>query len=156
MRQRYNQTNGAEGAFVVATNSSWGINNGNPANAPLWCAFYDTLGAYGILNAGATANAQINVDVSGDLPTGCISDYLISVTATNNNDVRTFSGFGANTIHLGAPGEAVRTTSGSSNYTTTDGTSFATPMVAGAIALFASLCLAMVWWIFRSGWRIRQ
>ncbi|MCC5973208.1 MAG: ABC transporter permease [Rubellimicrobium sp.] len=26
----------------------------------------------------------------------------------------------------------------------------------GAIALFASLCLAMVWWIFRSGWRIRQ
>lgn len=138
MRQLYEQTAGEKGAFVVATNSSWGINNGNPANAPLWCAFYDTLGAYGILNAGATANAQINVDVNGDLPTGCISDYLISVTATNNNDVRTFSGFGANTIHLGAPGEAVRTTSGSSNYTTTDGTSFATPMVAGAIALLYS------------------
>ncbi len=138
MRQLYEQTGGEKGAFVVATNSSWGINNGNPANAPLWCAFYDTLGAYGILNAGATANAQINVDVNGDLPTGCISDYLISVTATNNNDVRTFSGFGANTIHLGAPGEAVRTTSGSSNYTTTDGTSFATPMVAGAIALLYS------------------
>lgn len=138
MRQLYHQTGGERGAFVVATNSSWGINNGNPNNAPLWCAFYDTLGAYGILNAGATANAQINVDVNGDLPTGCASDYMISVTATNNQDVRTFSAFGATTIDLGAPGEAVRTTSGTNGYTTTDGTSFATPMVAGAIALLYS------------------
>jgi len=138
MRQLYHQTGGERGAFVVATNSSWGINNGNPANAPLWCAFYDTLGAYGILNAGATANAQINVDANGDLPTGCASDYMISVTATNNNDVRTFSAYGATTIDLGAPGEAVRTTSGSNGYTTTDGTSFASPMVAGAIALLYS------------------
>jgi serine protease len=138
MRQLYHETGGERGAFVVATNSSWGINNGNPNNAPLWCAFYDTLGAYGILNAGATANAQINVDVNGDLPTGCASDYMISVTATNNQDVRTFSAYGATTIDLGAPGEAVRTTSGNSGYTTTDGTSFATPMVAGAIALLYS------------------
>ncbi|MCF8256178.1 MAG: S8 family serine peptidase [Flavobacteriales bacterium] len=138
MRQRYHATGGEEGAFVVATNSSWGIDNGNPDNAPLWCAFYDTLGAYGILSAGATANAQINVDVNGDLPTGCASDFMISVTATNNNDVRTFSGYGLTTIDLGAPGEAVRTTSGSNGYTTTDGTSFASPMVAGAIALLYS------------------
>lgn len=138
MRQLYHQTGGERGAFVVATNSSWGLDNANPANAPLWCAFYDTLGAYGILNAGATANAQINVDVNGDLPTGCASDYMISVTATNNNDVRTFSGYGATTIDLGAPGEAVRTTSGSNGYTTTSGTSFASPMVAGAIALLYS------------------
>jgi ABC-2 type transport system permease protein len=25
-----------------------------------------------------------------------------------------------------------------------------------AIAAFTALCLAVVWWIFRSGWRIRQ
>jgi serine protease len=138
MRQLYHETGGQRGAFVVATNSSWGINNGNPNNAPLWCTFYDTLGAYGILNAGATANAQINVDVNGDLPTGCASDYMVSVTATNNQDVRTFSGYGLTTIDLGAPGESVRTTSGTNGYTTTDGTSFATPMVAGAIALLYS------------------
>ncbi|PHQ84793.1 MAG: sugar ABC transporter permease [Thalassobium sp.] len=26
----------------------------------------------------------------------------------------------------------------------------------GAIGLFTSLCLAVIWWIFRTGWRIRQ
>lgn len=141
MRQLYSQTGGMQGAFVVATNSSWGIDNGNPADAPIWCAFYDTLGAYGILSAGATANAQINVDVNGDLPTGCSSDYMISVTATNNEDVRTFSAFGLTTIDLGAPGENVLTTSGTNGYGATSGTSFASPMVAGAIALlYAAPC----------------
>lgn len=138
MRKLYHESNGQLGAFVVATNSSWGIDNGNPANAPIWCAFYDTLGVYGILSAGATANAQINVDVNGDLPTGCSSDYLISVTATNNNDVRTFSAYGATTIDLAAPGESVRTTSGTNGYGNVSGTSFASPMVAGAVALLYS------------------
>jgi ABC-2 type transport system permease protein len=25
-----------------------------------------------------------------------------------------------------------------------------------AIAMFTAICLAVVWWIFRTGWRIRQ
>lgn len=137
-RQLYESTGGQRGAFVVAINSSWGIDNGQPSSAPLWCAFYDTLGAYGILSAAATSNSAVNVDVVGDLPTACPSEYLISVTATNNNDVRTFSGYGQTTIDLGAPGENVRTTSGSNSYTTTSGTSFASPMVAGAIGLLYS------------------
>ena len=33
-RQRWNQTNGVQGAFVVATSSSWGIDNANPNNYP--------------------------------------------------------------------------------------------------------------------------
>lgn len=137
-RQLYESTGGQKGAFVVAINSSWGINNGQPSSAPLWCAFYDTLGAYGILSAGATSNSAVNVDVVGDLPTACPSEYLLSVTATNNSDVRTFSGYGQTTIDLAAPGEDVRTTSGSNSYTTTSGTSFASPMVAGAIGLLYS------------------
>ena len=42
MRKKYNTTNGQEGAFVVATNASWGLNNGDPADSPLWCAIYDS------------------------------------------------------------------------------------------------------------------
>ena len=137
-RQRWNQTNGAQGALVVATSSSWGIDNANPANYPLWCGFYDTMGQAGILSCGATANNNVNVDVVGDMPTACSSPYMISVTATNSSDQRTFSGYGLTTIDVGAPGEAVRTTSSVNGYTTTSGTSFATPLTAGVLALMYS------------------
>ncbi len=138
MRNLYNNTNGAQGAFVVATNASWGIDGANPANYPVWCNYYDTLGTVGILNCGATANNNVNIDAVGDMPTGCSSEYMVAVTATNVNDVRTFSGYGATTIDLGAPGESVNLPSGGSGYSNTSGTSFASPCVAGAIALMYS------------------
>jgi hypothetical protein len=137
MRRLYNQTGGALGAFVVATNSSWGTDNGQPSQAPLWCAMYDTLGVAGIISCGSTANNNVNVDVVGDLPTACPSEYLISVTATNSSDVRTFSGYGITTIDIGAPGEAVYL-AGNTNYGNTSGTSFASPCVAGGVALLYS------------------
>src|SRR4029453_5488552 len=59
-RKVYDQTNGQRGAFVVVTSSSFGVDYGQPANYPLWCAFYDSLGNAGILSAGATANLNIN------------------------------------------------------------------------------------------------
>jgi hypothetical protein len=105
MRRLYNASGGTAGAFVVATNSSWGIDNGQASDAPLWCSFYDSLGAAGILSCGATANNNVNVDVTGDLPTACPSEFLVSVTATNRQDVRTFSAYGAEHIDVGAPGE---------------------------------------------------
>lgn len=139
MRDLFNSSAGQEGAFVVATNASWGIDQANPLNYPIWCAYYDELGASGILNCGATTNAALNVDIVGDMPTACGSDYMVSVTATNSNDVRTFSGYGATTIDLGAPGDQVYLPSGSSNYGNTSGTSFASPCVAGAIGLVYSV-----------------
>lgn len=138
MRRRYNESNGATGAFVVATNASWGIDGGQPSNAPLWCAMYDTLGTAGVLSCGATANNNVNVDAVGDLPTACPSPYMVSVTATNNSDVRTFSAYGATTIDVGAPGEQVRTTSIGGGYGNTSGTSFASPLTAGVIGLLYS------------------
>lgn len=137
MRQLFNETGGVRGAFVVATNSSWGTDNGQPANAPLWCAMYDTLGVHGVISCGATSNSNVNIDVVGDLPTACPSEYMIAVTATNNNDVRTFSGYGQTTIDLGAPGADVYL-AGNNNYSNTSGTSFASPCVAGAVALLYS------------------
>ncbi len=139
LRNQYEVSGGTLGAFVVATNASWGIDGGSPEEAPLWCAVYDALGEVGILSCGATANNNVNIDVVGDLPTGCGSDYMISVTATDNNDMRTFSAYGLTTIDLGAPGDNVWTTSGSSNYGATSGTSFASPLTAGAIALLYSV-----------------
>lgn len=137
-RMKFNETNGEEGAFVVATNSSWGIDMGQPEDVPLWCAFYDTMGEHGILSPAATANANFNIDVVGDLPTACPSEYLIAVTNMNQNDVKvTYAGYGATTIDLGAPGENAYTIT-SNSYGGFGGTSGATPHVTGTIALLYS------------------
>ncbi|MCB0795721.1 MAG: S8 family serine peptidase [Flavobacteriales bacterium] len=137
-RRLYNDTQGAKGAFVVATNSSWGINYGQPADAPLWCAFYDSLGSEGVLSCGATANLNIDIDVEGDLPTACPSPYMVSVTATDDADNRTFSAYGLTQVDLGAPGDDVYTTSIGGGYGNTSGTSFASPLTAGVIGLLYS------------------
>ncbi len=138
MRRLYNQTNGEQGAFVVATNASWGIDNADHTQYPIWCAMYDTLGTAGILNCGATANNNVDIDEVDDMPTGCESDFMVSVTATNVQDLRTFSGFGATTVDLGAPGEDVFTTTMGGGTGSTSGTSFASPLTAGIIGLLYS------------------
>ena len=139
-RKKYNETNGAEGAFVVTTNASWGIDFGQPADAPLWCSFYDSLGMVGIISCGATINGNQDVDVIGDLPTGCPSDFLLSVTNMNSNDVKVNgAGYGATTIDLGAHGQGTWTTAFGNSYGGFGGTSGASPHVSGVVALAYSV-----------------
>lgn len=135
-RRLYKESNGTKGAFIVATNSSFGVDYGRPQDYPLWCAFYDSLGSAGILNACATANLNINVDQTGDIPTACPSPYMISVTNTTNTDAKNSgAAYGQNTIDLGAPGTNIMSTTTTGSYGLMTGTSMATPHVAGAIAL---------------------
>jgi subtilisin family serine protease len=139
MRKRYNETNGAHGAFVVSTNSSFGVNQGQPEVFPIWGAMYDSMGAEGILSAAATANANWNIDEEGDIPTAFDNEHLISVTNTKNDDEKAYSaGYGLVTIDLGAPGTSVYSTRQNNNYGTKSGTSMASPHVAGAVALLYS------------------
>ena len=139
MRKIYNESAGASGAFVVATNASWGLDYGNPEDVPLWSAVYDSLGTYGILNCVATSNSNINVDEVGDIPSTVTSEYVVAVTATNSADLRTFSAWGPMSIDLAAPGQNVLTTSGTMGYASATGTSFASPLAAGAIGLLYSV-----------------
>lgn len=140
LRRMYNQTNGVKGAFIVSTNSSFGVDYGQPANFPLWCAFYDSLGSAGILSACATANLNINVDIQGDIPTACPSDWMVAVTNTTNTDAKnTGAAYGLTTIDLGAPGTSILSTTSASTYGLSTGTSMATPHVAGAIAFMYSV-----------------
>lgn len=138
MRKLYNSTNGAKGAFIVVTNASWGVDGGDPASFPLWCNMYDSLGKYGVLNIGATTNDNSDVEIVGDMPTQCTSDYMIGVTSTDHEDIRVSAGYGTISIDLAAPGRNVYLANTSGNYGTANGTSFASPCVAGAVALLYS------------------
>ncbi len=145
-RMKYNASNGQQGAFVVATNASWGVDQAFPEDAPIWCSFYDSLGVHGIISCGATANANVNVDEVGDLPTSCPSDYLIAVTNINRMDMKvTQAGYGLTAIDLGAYGEGAYTTSFGNSYGAFGGTSGATPHVAGAVGLlYAAPCPSFI------------
>lgn len=132
------ESHGRKGANIVATNSSFGVDDGDCTKGefPLWNEMYNKLGEVGILSAVATINDNVNVDVKGDVPSGCKSPYLISVTNTNKKNQKfLFAGFGKTSIHLAAPGEDIFSTFPRNSYAYLTGTSMATPHVAGAIGL---------------------
>ena len=135
-RNKYERSNGAEGAYVVATNFSAGIANRFPSDFPAWCGMFNALGETGILNVCSTANANSNVDEVGDLPSLCTSPYLITVTNTNQNDEKVIaSGFSSTHVDLGAPGENAPSTYSNNQYQNFNGTSSAAPHVSGVIGL---------------------
>ncbi|MEY4030662.1 MAG: hypothetical protein RJA90_1932 [Bacteroidota bacterium] len=139
-RERYNRTKGKQGAFVVTTNASFGVNKIKCVDQPLWGEMYDRLGAAGILSAAGAANNPWNVDEVGDMPTTCKSDYLMTVLNTNPKDERyAGSAFGAVSIDMGAPGQNSFSTRNNNEYGAFHGNSAAAPHLAGAIALLYSI-----------------
>lgn len=140
-RKKYNESNGAEGAFVVACNYSLGVDAGDCVTEfTLWNPTLDSLGTQGVLVVGAGANKNWNVDEVGDVPTTCTSDFLIGVTNTNQLDEKVLgAAYGAKSIDLGSPGNGVYTTRTGDTYSDIfGGTSAATPQVAGALGLMYS------------------
>jgi hypothetical protein len=139
-RKKWNETNGKEGIFIVASNLSAGIRNGKAIDYPIWCELYNLLGTIGVLNVGAPENANFNVDEVGDMPTTCSSNFLISVTNTNQDDIKYLSaGYGKINIDLGAPGTSIIVINPSNQIDRNNGTSLSAPLVTGAISLLYSL-----------------
>ncbi len=136
LRRTYNQTNGASGAFIVAANSSFGIDEAWAEDYPIWCGLYDSLGTLGILSVAATTNSLRNTDHTGDMPSSCASAYLIAVTETDSRDELN-AGYGLLSVDLSAPAN-IPTTRPNNQYANFGGTSAATPQVSGAAALLAA------------------
>ncbi|HIF15331.1 MAG TPA: hypothetical protein EYQ86_08475, partial [Bacteroidetes bacterium] len=146
MRKLYNETDGQKGAYIVAANSSFGVDQAFAQDFPIWCNMYDSLGKVGVVSIGATTNSDTDVGIDGDIPSTCLSEYLIAVTNTAHFDVKINSaGYSTTHIDLAAPGENIYSCISDSSYSHKSGTSMAAPHVAGAIGLmYASACSSVI------------
>lgn len=139
MRTLYNETNGARGAFIVCTNASFGI-TGFPGDQQIyldWCEIYDSLGEAGILSVGATTNDNEDIDIMGDMPTSCQSEYLVAVTNVTQANLQR-GGYSKVNLDLGAPGSTALSTTPFDGYDDISGTSSSAPHVTGGIGLLYS------------------
>jgi len=140
LRSAYNESQGSSGAFIVANNNSWGLSNRFCEEDSFWKDLHTRLGEVGILTAGATSNSNINVDETGDIPSTCASEYLITVMNSTESDTKyAQTGYSKVSIDLAAPGENSASLGLQSNFQRFSGTSASAPHVAGAIALLYSL-----------------
>src|SRR5262249_44565378 len=116
------------GVPIVATNNSWGGGGYSQALADA----IDAQRAAGILFIAAAGNASFDNGLSPFYPATYERPNLISVAATTASDALAgFSNFGRTTVHLGAPGAQVLSTTPFSTYQSFSGTSMATPHVTG-------------------------
>ncbi len=93
----------------------------------------------GVLFVAAAGNSANDNDTSPTYPANYDSDNVISVAATTRNDeLAYFSNYGASSVHLGAPGYHILSSTPGNAYKTYSGTSMACPHVAGAAAILLS------------------
>ncbi len=156
MKQLYMQTDGRKGAFIVALNTSVGIDGAFPNEEPIWCSLYDSLGNAGIISSIATTNSNVDVGVAGDIPSLCPSLFTLVVNNTDANDNRMNSGYSAEHVDLASPGQGAYTTQLSSYngpngpYAAVSGTSFAAPQVGAAAALLCAEVCDSFWTVHKN------
>lgn len=125
------------GARVI--NNSWGGSGYSRSLHDALTYAYN----YHVFIASAAGNYNSDNDVTAMYPANYDVPSNMSVASTSSYDVRSsFSNYGKTKVHLGSPGEWIRSTvpansgsPGNTNYAYMSGTSMATPFVSGMAAL---------------------
>jgi len=118
------------GARVV--NHSWG---GGPYSQALVAAFA-ACGDAGVVSVVAAGNLGVDLEVQPVYPASFDDPSMITVAATDAADgLAAFSNRGAVSVDVAAPGVQILSLAPGAQYQWLSGTSMASPLVAGAVAL---------------------
>lgn len=121
------------GAHIMS--NSWGTDENSKALEEAITAAGDA----GILFVASSGNSGKNNDMITHYPSNYTLENVISVGAMNARGERAyFSNYGINSVDIFAPGVDIFSTVKNGNYSLMSGTSMATPMVVGALALLMS------------------
>ncbi len=121
------------GINVVASNNSWG--GGGEASQAMSAAIQASIDA-GIMFVAAAGNDGNNSDETPSYPAAYDLDGIISVAATDHNDLLALkSNYGVTSVDLAAPGVDILSTIPGDSYMTKSGTSMAAPHVTAAAAM---------------------
>src|SRR4030095_8729871 len=136
MNDLWNSSGQTKGANVRVLNNSYG----GGAFSQSFLDAINGLNQSGILFVAAAGNSDNNPELDNEIvphyPGSYDAPNVIAVAATDSSDgLASFSHFGATHVQLGAPGVGILSTTAGNTYSFFNGTSMATPHVAGSAAL---------------------
>jgi subtilisin family serine protease len=131
----------AKGHNIRVVNGSFGDKYDDPSVQQRFTAACQKLADAGIIVVFAAGNEMANNDRANFFPANVNLPNVVSVAAMDsaNNRLAYFSNYGVRNVDLAAPGSSILSTVPGNRYQRMDGTSMASPHVAGAVG---RLCAA--------------